>query len=1210
MNANLLDVAQLPLGGRHLIEASAGTGKTFNITRIYLRCLLEKDLQVQQILVMTFTKAATEEIRGRIASTLRQALKYWQQRSIDQPFTKDPVFDVLYQRVDPQQAIAHLHAALLELDEAAVFTIHSFCNKVLADMAFNSSVPLELNLATDVNRVYLDGCEDFIRNVSQDEEAFTLLAANNWHTPLRFYKAFSDLLTCSDAPRVASAEIIESEFSDAAQRIAQGYTQRAHELLDELLQQQSLIVNSVVVGKPQREDEWREIVNWLESGPLYCVPKSVGDFVNGNRFRAKKAGVPEAKMALEPLKQFRVSLNDSLKTLHKKKLIIQAKAPAYSVVHRGVEFIRDFVQQQKSRLYSVDFDDLIRLLAEQIDGSDSPLSQLLRQRYPVALVDEFQDTDASQYHILKNVYPPVNNGEKASALEQQDVATLMMIGDPKQAIYGFRGGDIFTYLNAAKNADYHWIMNTNWRSTQQVVDGYNRLFLGGNTPDPQRDLFQFGIRYEAVKATTHAEAAGVPIDDPCQSRAAITFLIGEQATEEVVNKSISRQRLVLLLRNEILRLLSQVNLGDRLMEPGDIAVLVKNGREAKLVHQALKDVEIASVYLSNRNSLYATAEATDLLMVLKAVWQPHNQVRINSILASPLLGLSHAAIQSLLIDDNSEAWDELLIQLAFWRQLWECFGILSMLLTMLQNNFVPQPKTAERQTTNYLHLAEVLQDLSRSYANPEYLLHWLHRQVLEPDLAPEQVQRLESDAHLIQIVTQHGSKGLEYPIVFVPFATEYRDPLKFGGSHSEVLRYYDEQTAQQKMALGATPSIQQRVSQESDAESMRLLYVAITRASHRCYLGVVDSDNCERSALGHILQREHHNSWQDAIEQLISEGGEHTQYTSQIVQVPLAAQNAKGEELAPQQFTRTFGNSWKLTSFSALVRQRTHTSYRQRETEMATVANALAAGQVANPVTSTTTAYRFVIKAGANTGNLLHDILEVVDFTSPNWGDLGRPIALRYGVVEDDLEALFHWLAEVFNTPISLGDFGSVCLNQLPVSDTLREAEFYFPIHTVSLRELEAVLREHREQLSKVAQHLTMQNVDLSNAGIDGMMHGFIDLIFTHQGRYFVADYKSTLLGSDVSNYGWEALAANNQQHYYDLQYLIYSVALHRFLTQRIANYDPQAHFGGVAYLYLRGMSSNFPRQSGVFYHPLSIELLRAAEKALTGCQIEENLNV
>ena len=422
-----------------------------------------------------------------IAPLVNDFLAEHPQLSVRMDFTNRPV-DIVDEGFDVAIRTGALQAALLELDDAAVFTIHSFCNNVLSDMAFTSAAPLELALATDTRAMYLQGCEDFIRKVSRDEEAFAQLASHGWHTPEQLLRDFLPLMEFAKAPHIASEQQINKQFDAALNNLAEQYQPQARALYTALVDNESLFLAAVINNDEERAREWQVILDWLQNGPLTDIPEELGKFINGNRYRAKREGIVEAKALVEPAKTLRTDLTKAVDKLAKSRQALLDKAPVYAVVCEAVAFVRDYVSKQKQRLSTVDFNDLIRLLAAQIDTPDSPLCVQLRQRYPVALVDEFQDTDADQYHILANVYPGQDG-------ESQMSTTLLMIGDPKQAIYGFRGGDIFTYLQAAEQAEYRWVMDTNWRSVKPVVDAYNRLFWGAAMSQSRRDLFNFGITY-------------------------------------------------------------------------------------------------------------------------------------------------------------------------------------------------------------------------------------------------------------------------------------------------------------------------------------------------------------------------------------------------------------------------------------------------------------------------------------------------------------------------------------------------------------------------------------------------------------------------------------------------------------------------------------------------------------------------------------------
>lgn len=1176
-----LDVASLPLTGRHLIEASAGTGKTFNITRLYLRLMLEKSFNVQQILVMTFTKAATEEIRGRLAATLEEAIAYWQARMAgSEPQQRDPVYAALYDADEPAAALTKLKAAQLEMDEASVYTIHGFCQHVLNLLSFESGAAMQLTLDTDTAELYQQAAEDWIRAMSADEEAYTLLAEQGWHVPTQLLDTFGKAIRGNLTPQVLDEHAIEQDAGKQQLALASAMAPRFTEVRQTMLENEAFILDTLVYGhkdEVKRTEEWAILLNYLANADIAAPPSEAKQFINGNRYRGKD----EIKALFMPLK----ALFDEVAKAHSGHIKSVEQAREQTAVLKRVAgafaFIRDHVEAQKRQRNLIDFDDLIRRLADEATNPDSVVAETLRQRFPAALIDEFQDTDAAQYAIVDAVYP-----------KDDEKQVLMMIGDPKQAIYGFRGGDIFTYLKAGREADYRWVMDTNWRSVADMVTAYNRLFHGAPLAEPHADVFGYGIDYQQVRSTSAAKATKTPLSDPDPGRAALTYL--QLDAEDQATKAQLQQPLSCWVGQEIHRLLREARLGERAVAPSDIAILVRSANEAVIMQRALQNVGLGAVFLSNKRSLFASGQAQDVYRLLDGIWHADSTSTLSACLASPLLGFSHQQIVDLLHQDDDVLWDELMELIALLKQMWQQRGCMTVILYLMQHRYLPGSSEPERELTNYLHLAEVLGREAATHARADQLLLWLHRQLADPERGDELVQRLESDDTLIQIVTQHGSKGLEYPIVFVPFGNDYRDPAKAGNQTAQQFQYYDEHEGGLVLQLGRSFDAIERVQAEGEAEAMRLLYVAVTRAAQRCYIGVAPFKQHQKSPLARALgyTGSDENALSGAIDRVIAEGEGHTAAIRfRECDALIRGRITPHDEVTPQvvDFTGSVEDAWRLYSFSMLARQQSVVKQTVRDAE-ATDAP-LVAARLADEKEQA--AFRFTFEKGARAGNLLHDILELADFTEPDWSAASAGPAARFGLPDDASAPLFDWLEDVLAAPLDAS--GRLTLAQLPLSATLREAEFYFPVDNLHMAGLNALLSEHRKSLASLCEPIAV--TDVGRRELDGMMHGFIDLIFEAEGRFYVADYKSTWLGYSHADYHPGALCQNNQQHLYDLQYLIYALALHRYLAQTLHDYDPSRHFGGVYYLYLRGMTAASKQQEGVFYTAISPAMLDALDR-------------
>ncbi|MBT0587346.1 exodeoxyribonuclease V subunit beta [Alteromonas oceanisediminis] len=1207
-----LNVATTPLSGQHLIEASAGTGKTYNITRLYLRLILEADLSVTQILVMTFTNAATQELRGRLTETLRSALTFWQRATSTTIQDAEPVLVALYQKVPTEIAIQRLSLALVEMDEAAIFTLHGFCHRVLKQMAFGAGKPLQFALQNDQTHVVQRCTEDWFRVIRNDVAKMTLLRQQHWHTPTAFLHTFQHLIYGTEPVVIPTPEVL---YQDYQQQLTNYVASRADEFrhhLDTLKAHQTAVHHAIVHGHQDEEsrlEEWSILLDWLRRGAdaqsdVIAVPTEVGLFLNGNRYRTK----PDAKAVLKPIAELRTSLKKDADKLAGVYQATLDAAAVYECVAEGVSNIQQQVRSAKQMNAELSFDDLIALLTHAVQH-DAHVATALRTQFPAALIDEFQDTDAQQYTILRHVY----TGFEVAELPTPDTPLLMMIGDPKQAIYGFRGGDIFTYLKARDDAQYVWLMDTNWRSVANMVSAYNRLFWGDAVSGNAADVFGFGIEYELIQSTPHSAAAKRPLQDPLsQQREAMSCILSPQLENEEGTIGQQKQQHHVALSKwcvlEIKRLLAEVSLGERPVRPSDIAILVRGRHEAERIGAHLRTVGLNAVYLSDRTPLFESQQAHELLRVLNGIWLCQNDSELIRALSSDLLGISAERLAAMHRDPLHGNWSELRSMCIELRQLWLDKGTMALLFELIREHFTPHVN-GERALTNLMHLTEILEQMAREQAHPLQVIHWLRGQINAPDIDEQYEQRLESDAGLVKIITQHKSKGLEYPFVFLPYASDYRDPTKQGPATKHIFTLYDPELGQRVTQCGATHRSLRLLAEQEHAENMRLLYVAVTRAEYRCYVGIADTDTSRLSAFGAAVYatQDAQKSWQDVLSSLCAEPGSGWTCTAVSALPEPASSNTvslEQEALIPRLFNGDLRSGWHIHSFSGLIRSSASVSLLQREAENIDTADASAMSSLQDISPVWTADARFVFAKGASAGNFLHDVLENTDFMAPDWQALLLHTNAHYGVMaHDQSDATIAWLDSVLHTDIVLPTGDMVNLAQLTPAQTLREAEFYFPLKQVSVEKVMTLLAQHRQrQIEKglIASEAAPPAPQLSMAQLEGLLHGFIDLIFEHNGRYYVADYKSNFLGDHFNAYLPAELAASSMSHGYDLQYLLYSVALHRYLQAMLPDYRVGTHFGGVVYLYLRGMHPHNQHQQGVLSVEIDEPLLTELDKAFS----------
>jgi len=1226
MKLDNLNAANVPLSGKHLIEASAGTGKTYNITRIYLRLILERELSVEQILLMTFTKDATQELRGRIDVFIREALTNWQQLCAD-----DSYFKAISDRVDDDKVQFLLKRALLFLDEAAIFTIHGFCQRALTQHAFASGLPFNATLSTTSAEIVLEACQDWYRQLAKRSRDDFSLVAQFWPQPSNFLQSFAKAISQqSDLTTITSQQIVE-DFVDLA-------TQASKTLIaNESLLQEGLLSHKNAPEQEKRTQELANLHRWFEqikacvddASLLAAVQTPMPDYLlNGNR-HPKAYKVPLAEV-LASCKSIKAQLKNLVKNVN--------RANAYQLVRVAIYHIRQQVQDKKAQHNILDFDDLISTLANSLSAQQTSngLAATLLAQYPVALVDEFQDTDPQQFSILQGLY----YGEQAKL----NNAALYLIGDPKQAIYGFRGGDIFAYLRARHSCDHHWLMDTNYRSTPDMVAAYNQVFISkeGQAIDA---VFGYGIEYQAVKAgkqllsleqvkqqshddkneadgSNETDGTDEGLNKDLDASKALQFVHFSQEGEDTVTLTLACPLMASWCANEISQLLSTTQAtaqaitspantspaNNAQVKPQDIAILVRDNREATFIKQALQTAGLASVFLSDRANLFQCQQAKQLLTLLKGILTPENERVYLAALVSGLLGFNAVKLHQLQQDEM--AYQAIKFAFIDYKKQWQQQGFIAMAINLMHQHFQVSALNKDRALTNILHLFEILQAASQRFLQPEELLYWFEQQCQLDNINSELEAelRLENDGDLIRIITQHGAKGLEYPIVFIPFASKHKDPLKFGSQNISYLEYHDAE-GNLHLSLDGDEQAKTAMADEAYAESIRLLYVAITRAEQRCYLLTAPFEKCHLSPLGKTLQ------WQadDDIVQNLRKFVEKTPQSTALIQVsldeiknqpPPLPQNVDRQqpELQISKFVGKIERDWWLSSFSALSRNLRHGGVSTPDRDAGLDATAILTAQANSHL------LRFALAKGAHSGNLLHDILEHSDFCQTNWPETIKWPLVKYGELtapftEVDLMA---WLDEILLTPLVStvqlnGEVSeSFCLADITLLQSLRESEFYFPMQQASMQGLAKLLTDHRNSaaVNKITPLVKLPHYQ----SLKGMMHGFIDLVFEHQGKYYVCDYKSSHLGHDFADYHHDALRDNIENNYYDLQYLIYSLALHRYLQLTLPDYNATEHFGGIYYLYLRGMSNDKHHTgAGVYFRHISSQELTALDRLFAG---------
>ncbi len=1259
-SAEEFDVFTCSLDGVTQIEASAGTGKTWNICALYVRLLLEKALSVEQILVVTFTKAATAELYERIRARLVllvYALKGGEVE--DDPFVNQLLETTVGVVVSPDEARLRLEQALHSFDQAAIHTIHGFCQRALQESPFAAALPFEFEWVTQEEALRFEVAMEFwhthIEPAAVADSDFAKWLAERGAGPaeldvqLKRYlqkplaHLVFDVLPASAPPGEANLGL--TELFEAARMLWQAEHDALAQMMDGALP--SLKATSY---KPAALTlafaAWQ---HYFEQGDAQAPLDDKASLLTASILEARVK-----KGCVAPTHPF-FELADTLLT---KIAAAQAEHSGrwLTLLKMWLHWAPATLRERKQARRVMSFDDLLANL--QASLVEQPwLAQALKRRYPAALIDEFQDTDPLQFDIFNRIFAPHG--------------PLFLVGDPKQAIYSFRAADLHTYLFARAQARARYTLATNQRSTASLIAACNRLF----SCNPAAFILD-GLTYQAVRAGSAKQAPFIDTENPDAADLHIWMLPQDG---QILPKNDALKRTAHACAAEIVRLLGLPAAQQAVMEtsingtvdtpdntggesglnPRDIAVIVQTHRQGSLIKRALAQVGVGSVEIA-QTSVFSTPEAQDLECVLRAIDIPSDARRLRGALTVDWFGVEANTLSQLddepglpanhsHADKNSpNAHDP-----AFWaerfthyRGLWQTRGfavmwrVLSTELRIAQR--IAAGPNGERRLADLAHLTELMQAQAALQPSIAATMRWLSAQRTSQSGGEETQVRLESDRNLVQIVTVHKSKGLEYAVVFCPFLYDAAPRKAPANALPSACEYHDASGERTILHYGGAADdmaqAKEAAKREQQAEKARLIYVALTRAVYRCYLvaGLYTSgaSASTKEARGSMLnwliagagyefpswlakpppEEEINAAWQALADTAIK-----------IESLPVASSlrlpdSARGSDASPhaRQAHRFLRESWHIASFTSLITNTNIAADRGIGSPLEALADydalvhtvsAMQAEDLSTALgpqlVSTERAADDILDfpRGAVAGECLHRLFELVDFAKPSTWPTAIERALHEyptltpalpHLLPEMMMRLLHDLALTELTPLAPG----LTLASIDPARRQMELEFTFP----ASGDLTAL----RQLLTRYG----YPDIALQGSALRGYLKGFIDLIFEHQGRFWIIDWKSHHLGYAAENYEHTALSEAMAAHGYHLQALIYTLAVHRYLRVRLPDYNYATHFGGYLYLFVRGVRPDWRSEkgaAGVYVDVPDFKLIKAFDQLLQANQAQES---
>ena len=1317
--------------GMTLIEASAGTGKTRALTGIVASLVAREGRRLDEILVVTFTRAATAELRERIRGALRDARHALvteesgegsQARELLAGWREDASFD-------PQAAARRLEAALRDIDRANVFTIHGFCQRVLSELAFDGGFPFGFEVSGDDGELVAGAAHDFWRRrmycASRTLAGYALergFRPDDLAGWVRRWRGKPDLRIEGGDPPEVPVERREAAWQAALEEVQAEWSEHREAFLDGVLNGNWLSRSKF--RAPRTQSELASIEALLaDPEPLLPPEGLLGRYGAQSLADACKKGhdLPANPLfgTFDRLEAAAADLRSACEAW--------LRSARREILAEARESIRRRVREDRC----LGYDDLLLELfhALRSDGGER-LAERIRHEYPLALIDEFQDTDPVQAEVFMRVYgnagrrpgedreegsgaqdpedardaatlagaarggsapsgsPPEEEGTAASGTVagSADAGELRVVGDPKQSIYRFRGADVYAYLRARGAARSHHSLVRNWRSVPALVEGVNAVFARSNpfaVPEIGYPEVAPG-RGPENPLRIEEEAGGVPLrirllpvrsDTKRWNKSDAAELAASAAAEEIA-------RILLLAENGKATIDESASVGSgvRRLTGADIAVLVPTRARGRQVADALRDRNVASVEVGEE-SVFDSCEAEQMERLLWALVEPGREARVRGALTGDLFGFDARALFAL--EEDEETWAEWSNRLRGWRADWSASGVGPVLRRLVEAGGgaarLLRHRDGARRLTNVRHLTEILQTAEAEHRMAAAALAvWFSRRRAGERTRDEETElRIESDEELVRILTVHGAKGLEFPIVFLPFTWDVRDPSRGRAEHAA---YHGNEADGYPEVLDLEPDEDARAvaRREELSEDLRLLYVGLTRAKYRCVLTWGQVRFAERAPLAWLLHRgedatgpsspksdapdpvaapldarsggsdsKGHGTVDDdaagaearfaeldgkklheevhGFAASLPEGISVTVLDPDGPSRPTVLPSPPATALAARRLDRPLPRTRQLTSFTALSAETVPAapdgphgspgaesdSDRPDHDQHAAAVEV----EVAVPAEADGGLTAFTFPRGPAAGSCLHRIFERLDEStdaSPDldgicreelaafgfageWSGVARAMVERARAVR--LEAPGGTVKDPRAGPEKTG--GGFRLAE-PVP-RLVELDFVFPVSGLDRARLGACLREGG--YPNPFPPSPDDHPGEPPPSIDGYLRGFVDLVVEYLGRWYVIDYKSNWLGPTPGDYGAEAVTAAMRARAYSLQYLLYLVALHRYLGLRLPGYDYDRHIGGAFYLFVRGMEPAAGMGRGVWFDRPEASVVHGLDRLFRGIE-------
>jgi len=1144
-----IDLLNAPLTGTSLIEANAGTGKTYNITALFTRMLTEMNLPVESILVVTYTKAAVSDLKAKIYKRLNDvlgamtALKNGEEKAYDDPFPTQYA-DMRKDSLDAD--IKSIKDAVRDFDQCAIFTIHGFCQRMLKENAFSGDVAYDIELTGDSAELIRKPIYNFWRRnaYKASPAVIPILLKMQPDDLISFYKnvqSNQSIEIVKPETMVTEETILQCEndlirLHEQIKMIYASDNAEIHQLMD--TSRKDFPLKKAVYKSNLVPKSFEEIERIIENNEIHCPTgtKVIYRFTNKSIEESQQKGIITHRFF------------DAVSDWYEKELEFVKLTELFGATFKYnlCEYLTEVLEKHKQKQNLQSYDDLIARMRTAVmeNSGHSIMTTSLHRKFNAALIDEFQDTDPYQYDIFNTVFGARNK-------------PFFMIGDPKQAIYSFRGADVFAYLKAATAGGKQYTLVKNYRSDPSLVSAVNSFF--------KRDK-AFMLDEISYNPSEGAEKTlALTVDG--QTHPPLTVWQADNQKRESIAVSTARHIAGLLNKASS----GNAHINGEPVKPSDIAILCRKKDEMIAVKNALSACRVPAV-MSGSESVFASDEAKEMASILSAVLSPFSQPMIKTALATSIFGYTAKEIYGITETDE---WDDITEEFRGYNDLINIRGFAPMFFSMASKRKLykntAKRTSGERKLTNMIHITELAQRFEADRkAAPADILRWLKDKINSSDEREDEAElKMDSDENAVTIITIHKSKGLEYNIVYTPFLMFGR--VKEGKS---MPKFHDGDRF--IMDLSKSDEAKEKARYEELAEDLRIAYVALTRGKSTCFTAWGDVSGNNNSALAYLINGTHDKFDSGKLAEYFSGSG------VAIENLPLPEiQTYTATETTPQTSGKTFTSEipdiWQINSFSRLI----HSSSSAKDTDQFTAKTE--SDELANELNI------FAFPKGAKAGTCLHDCMENIKFENFS----------KQSVLEVVDEKLASYSFDTDFTPAVAGNIYTILnkemngtkLANLKDGDYVAEMEFQIATSAFASAPLADIFKTNgQDDFGNAASTLTFETMQ-------GFLNGFADLIFCQGGKYYVLDWKSNHLGMSTENYTFERMHTEMLGSHYYMQMYIYTLALHMHLERFLDGYSYEKHMGGGIYVFMRGVNND--GDEGIYFHRPDKDVIKQMQELM-----------